>query len=275
MSISPVKSILMVGDNPVVRRLLANVEAPAPPEIEKADGISECLKRVEARRYDLIVTDVETSGADDVELLRQGHRIRPNAKVVVMSAESSPQEVIEAIRERAFSYFTRPFDPGAFVSMVAKALGLSAWRDGIEVLSARPHWIALRVQCRRETAERLIQFMRELKMDLPADERENVAAAFREMLMNALEHGAGFDPNQTIDICYVRTSRMIVYQIRDPGEGFSFDCIPHAAVSNPPDAPFGHLSCREERGIRPGGFGIWLETLSMSCFTTKKATKCF
>jgi anti-sigma regulatory factor (Ser/Thr protein kinase) len=173
-----------------------------------------------------------------------------------MTAESTPEDVIQAIRAHAFSYFSKPFDASNVIRMIAHALGIHAWEDGIEVLSARPEWIALRVRCRRITADRLLQFMCELEVDLPADERENIATAFREMLMNALEHGAGFDPDKTVDICYVRTSRVIIYQIRDPGEGFSFASLPHAAISNPPDAPAEHFVYRIEQGLRPGGFGI-------------------
>ena len=116
--------------------------------------------------------------------------------------------------------------------MVTQALGIQDWDDGIEVLSARPEWITLRARCRTVTADRVVRFMRELKMDLEEDEREKIAMAFREMLMNAIEHGAGFDPDKTVEIRYVRTGR-VIYQIHDPGEGFSFNALPHAAISNP------------------------------------------
>lgn len=255
---SVAKKILMVGDDPFILQLLETVPSPAPFEIENARDSSHCLAQVQDKPFDLVVTDPQTTGAQDLELLRQIRQIRPSAKVVVLSSESAPHEIIEALRQHAFSYFTRPLDCDAFISIVADALGLSAWSDGIEVLSARPEWVALRLRCQKLTADRLLQFMREMKMDLPVGERENIASAFREMLMNAIEHGAGFDPDQKIDICYVRTSRMIVYQIRDPGEGFRFDCLPHAAISNPSDSPIQHLAYREDHGIRPGGFGIFI-----------------
>ena len=47
-----------------------------------------------------------------------------------------------------------------------------------------------------------------------------------------------------------------MYYIRDPGEGFSFENLPHAAVSNRPGAPFEHSEIRSKLGMRPGGFGI-------------------
>ena len=82
------------------------------------------------------------------------------------------------------------------------------------------------------------------------------ATAFREMLLNAIEHGGQFDPNQVVRVSYIRPSKAIVYLIHDPGEGFSFKALPQAAVSNPMDEPTAHLMYRSEHGLRPGGFGI-------------------
>jgi anti-sigma regulatory factor (Ser/Thr protein kinase) len=50
----------------------------------------------------------------------------------------------------------------------------------------------------------------------------------------------------------------VIYVIRDPGQGFSLDDVPHAAISNPPDEPLEHTEIRKNLGIRPGGFGILL-----------------
>ena len=51
---------------------------------------------------------------------------------------------------------------------------------------------------------------------------------------------------------------MVLYRIADPGPGFSLDQLAHAAISNEPDQPFGHMQVREEKGIRPGGFGLMM-----------------
>jgi anti-sigma regulatory factor (Ser/Thr protein kinase) len=51
---------------------------------------------------------------------------------------------------------------------------------------------------------------------------------------------------------------MVLCRIKDPGEGFTLDEIQHAAVANPPDDPIRHAAYRQERGMRPGGYGILL-----------------
>jgi anti-sigma regulatory factor (Ser/Thr protein kinase) len=100
--------------------------------------------------------------------------------------------------------------------------------------------------------------LRELEMDLPAREREDIAMAFREILLNAIEHGGHLDPNKKVYVSYVRTRRSIVYYVRDPGAGFSLEALPHAAVGNNAGEPFSHVEVRSELGLRPGGFGILL-----------------
>ena len=56
----------------------------------------------------------------------------------------------------------------------------------------------------------------------------------------------------------MRTSRILIYHVRDPGKGFAFDFLPHAAISNLPDTPAAHMEYRSAHDLRPGGFGILL-----------------
>jgi anti-sigma regulatory factor (Ser/Thr protein kinase) len=79
-----------------------------------------------------------------------------------------------------------------------------------------------------------------------------------ELLGNSIEHGARADATATINFTLLRTSRLIVFHIGDPGSGFSFDTMAHAAISNPPKEPLRHARYRAEAGMRPGGFGIML-----------------
>ncbi len=214
---------------------------------------------MEERPYDLVLTDVRMPGMDGLELLHQIREIRPETKVMVMTAESTPANIVRAIREQAFAYFSKPFSPMCR-SRYDHAGGqyAASGRTISKCFPRAPQWIRLRLRCKLETADRLMQFVREMDMDIPPHERENIAAAFRELLMNAIEHGGESDPNKRVQVTYVRTTRAIVYLIQDPGKGFSFDAIRHAAVANPPDEPARHLEVRAEMGVRPGGFGILL-----------------
>ena len=76
--------------------------------------------------------------------------------------------------------------------------------------------------------------------------------------MNAIEHGGRLDPSKYVYISYVRAKHMVQCIVKDPGEGFTLDEIPHAAIANPTDDPIHHVAYREAQGMRPGGFGLLL-----------------
>ncbi len=250
------KRILIVDDDPDVHGLLhAALDAP-DRRIESAYDGSAGLQLVESAPYDLVLTDLNMPGLDGMTLLERIRELRPETPVVVMTVANTPDNIVRAIRDRAFCYFSKPFTVNAVSEMVERALSGMDAEDDIQVLSARPHWLGLRLRCKLETAGRIVQFIRELGMDLPAAEQEQVTTAFREILLNAIEHGGGGDPDKKVIITYVRTKRAALYYVRDPGKGFSFDQLAHAAVSNPHDSPVEHAEVREKLGMRPGGFGI-------------------
>lgn len=128
----------------------------------------------------------------------------------------------------------------------------------IEVRSSDPRWIGLTIAPEMELRRRIADFFRSQLDDLPADLCDKLALAFEELLGNSIEHGAGLGPQRGIDIGYIRTSRMLLFHVRDAGRGFSLESVPHAAVNNPPEDPLKHAAYRSAMGLRPGGFGILL-----------------
>lgn len=233
--------------------------ASALPEwnIERVENNLMALQAIQARPFDLVVTSEKTSGKADLELLRKIRRLRGHIRLIILTSEGTPADVIAAMRERAFSYFSTPFSASAFNEMIRCAAEGSCWDDGIEVISATPTWIRVLARCDKNTADRLVRFLEEI-IDLPEPERDDVAMAFREMLLNAIEYGGRFDPSQYVEISYLRPRHCVMCRIKDPGEGFSLDEIKHAAIANPPSDPIRHQTYRDAKGIRPGGFGVLL-----------------
>ena len=255
--LAPVKVVLVVGASHQVTEVLRGVLNPEQWVINHAPDNQGALKLVETRFFDLIVTGAKTSGREDVELLRKIRRLRPHIRLIILTDESTPADVIASMRERAFSYFSLPFSATSLADIVRIATREPCWDDGIEVVSATPEWISVIARCDQGTADRLVRFFEEIS-DLPEPEKEDVATAFREMLLNAIEHGGNFDPTQYVEISYVRTQKIILCRIKDPGQGFSLEEIHHAAADNPVYDPIRHTLVREAQGLRPGGYGILL-----------------
>jgi CheY-like chemotaxis protein/anti-sigma regulatory factor (Ser/Thr protein kinase) len=252
------KRILIVDDDPDVHRLLTIALQGTGRYLESAfDGL-EGLKKFEGACWDLVITDVIMGGMDGLELLKRVRSIRPETPVVVMTVDSTAEKIVSAIRGNAFSWLRKPFAVQAVREMVDSALAEARLQDDIEVLSASPRWLELRLRCDLETATRALHFVREMDPGLPEAERDKVALAFREVLFNAVEHGGGNDPAVHVTVTYMRADGALLFRVRDPGPGFSFDKLRHAAVSNPPESPAEHAVNRDKLGMRPGGFGILL-----------------
>jgi anti-sigma regulatory factor (Ser/Thr protein kinase)/DNA-binding NarL/FixJ family response regulator len=252
------RRVLLIGaDDALASRLMAHVELKGHI-IERADGNVTALQHLRLRDCDVLVTNPRTSVRDDLAFIEEVRAVRRSTRVLVLAPSALQQDVIDAIRAQVFACFSAPFDPGEIGSMIAAAASLDDWRSGIEVISGLPDWISLRVTSRRVSAERLIRFMTEYRSDLEEGPRADLMTAFREMLLNAMEHGARFDPEKVVEVSAARTRRAIVYYLRDPGPGFSRDHLPHAAVGHSGADPMAHFERRAELGLRPGGFGILL-----------------
>jgi anti-sigma regulatory factor (Ser/Thr protein kinase)/CheY-like chemotaxis protein len=254
-AINQPRRALLIDSSPELNSMLTDLCDQHDWDIRSAKDNQEALELSQSRPFDLIITGERTSGQQDIEMLRRLRLVRPHTRLIILTDEFTPGDVLNSIRERAFSYFARPFSTEDLAEIVRSAMTTPFWDDGIEILSATANWVRLAVRCDLATADRLIQFYREAS-DLPDNETEQVATALREILLNAIEHGGKFDASQHVEVSYVRTRHMVLCKVKDPGTGFSLEELKHSALGNPPDEPFRHISEREAQGIRPGGFGI-------------------
>ena len=248
--------VLVIGDQNHVSREIGDALSAADFPMEYAAGHADALQRLRMRAFGVVITNPDSALDEDLALLEEMRAIRPGVKCIVLAHHSTPDEVIAALRARVFACFTPPFDSGEIVNLARSAASDSEWRDDIQVLSARPGWVSVRVNCRLLTAERLLTFAKELSTQLPEDTRWEMMQALREILMNAMEHGAAFNPEQVVEVTAVRTGRAMVFYVRDPGAGFRRESLSHAAIANPSEDPTAHVELREEEGMRAGGFGL-------------------
>jgi anti-sigma regulatory factor (Ser/Thr protein kinase) len=224
--------------------------------VETCDGPFHAALLIRSRGFDVIVSDRGAAPDDDLALVRELSKIRPGLRSIVVAPSLSSADVISAIREQEYACFTHPVDYEEVADMARGAIEDPDWRSAIEVVSGLPYWITLRVTCRLVTADRLTRFMTEHQSDLPSAERDLLITAFREMLLNAMEHGAGFDPEKVIEVTAAQTARALVFHFRDPGDGFDRDDLSHAAATSHPDDVIASALQRAEDGRRPGGFGM-------------------
>jgi len=251
------RQILVVDDDRALRHALSTLLEEAGHIVSQAGDGPEALARLAGGPTDLMLLDLGLPGMGGMEVLARVRALASPPRVVVVTADDTPETLLEAIRGQVDGYVTKPFAPGGIVDVISGVLAKPAAAAlPIEVVSARPEWVELLAPCSLDAANRIQSFMMTLEAGLPENVRESVGQAFHELLFNGVEWGGKLDPTRKVRISCIRTRRMLLYRIADPGEGFDIGRLSHAAISNPEDNPLQHALVREEKGLRPGGLGL-------------------
>jgi CheY-like chemotaxis protein len=253
------RHVLVVDDDRALRHAITALLHEAGYTIDQAGDGLEALDKLRRRQTDVILLDVGLPGMSGLEVLAQARQAPTPPRVVVMTADDTPETLLQSLRAQAHSFIRKPFAPKRIVGVVNDVVAASpAASLAIEVVSARPEWLEIVAPCSLAVAERVQEFVMQLDAKLPDEIRESVAQAFRELLTNAIEWGGRLDATRQVRISCLRSKRMLLYRIADPGEGFDIDHLRHAAICNPDGNPVDHDRVRQEMGLRPGGLGLMM-----------------
>jgi CheY-like chemotaxis protein len=249
------KKILVVEDERVTAHLLSKVLEGAGYEVTLASDGVQGLEALRAGTFDLMLLDIWMPRMSGLEVLASMRAEKIGPKTVVMTSDGTPETVVRAVRDQAYHYVSKPVNPEQLLELVSDTLAAKPLPP-VEIISARPDWVELLLPCQLEAADRIHGLLSRLSADLPDNVREDIGYVFIELLRNAVEWGGGLDPNRKVRVTYVRARRMVLYRIADPGPGFKIEDLAHAAVSYPIEQVEESARVREEKGLRPGGFGI-------------------
>src|ERR1017187_2035612 len=123
------KVALLIGDDPEVKAALSVVLAPEGWTLEHSNTLDDALVLAKARQFDLIVTSRETSGNQDVEFLRRIRRVKPHTRIIILTDDCTPADVIASMREHAFGYLSKGFTIETLAETVRTVL-LNAMEHG-------------------------------------------------------------------------------------------------------------------------------------------------
>lgn len=248
------KRVLVIDDDSAVLKLLSTAFQKKNFEVVACDTGAAALSALQTQPCAVVLLDLKLPDVHGMELLRSLRQVAPASRFVIITADTTSESLLEAIREQAFDYVRKPFDVQNVIGIVESAAGASN-EPAIEVHSATPDWIELSLPCTHAAVDRIEHFIRQLMPSMPEDITVEVTQAFRELLLNAVEWGGGLNPDHRVRICCVHTRRTLLYRISDPGPGFRFAELDHSAAVNT-DGAFAVAEVRAEKGMRPGGFGI-------------------
>jgi DNA-binding NtrC family response regulator len=113
--------ILVVDDRENILKLFARILGDAYEVTSAADG-GRAISLIGGQEFDVIVTDLRMPGADGFEVLRAAKARAPETEVVMMTAYATVQDAVTAMKEGAYDYLQKPFDPDDATLVIARAL---------------------------------------------------------------------------------------------------------------------------------------------------------
>ena len=104
-------SILIVDDEESVRDSLYNWFIDDGYHVECAENAKQALSMIESRNFDIILADIKMPGMDGLEMHRRIRSLNKDSIVIIMTAFASVATAVQALKDGAFDYITKPFDP--------------------------------------------------------------------------------------------------------------------------------------------------------------------
>jgi len=142
--------ILIVDDEKIVRESLSAWFKEDGHIVETAEDAEQALKKLSKTRWDIYFLDIKMPGMDGMELHRRIREIDSEAIVIIITAYASVDTAIQALKEGAFDYITKPFDPDSLSHIIRNAFKQRKLsienielKDSLETLTSPPEIIGV------------------------------------------------------------------------------------------------------------------------------------
>jgi two-component system response regulator HydG len=115
-------NILIVDDDPVVRDSLGQWFESEDFEVKVSQDARAALDEMARSRHEIALVDIKMPGVDGIELQARMRDIDPEMPVIIMTGYASVETAVTALKNGAYDYITKPFDPDELVHLVSRAL---------------------------------------------------------------------------------------------------------------------------------------------------------
>lgn len=130
-------SMLIVDDEESVRDSLYNWFIEDGYHVECAGDAKAALSRLEAQSFDIIIADIKMPGMDGLEMHRRIKALNRDTIVIIMTAFASVETAVQALKDGAYDYITKPFDPDDLSHLIRNATSQIVLKDENEILKNR------------------------------------------------------------------------------------------------------------------------------------------
>jgi len=114
--------ILIVDDELIMRESLAGWLERDGHEVEKAASGEEALKILKESRFDILLVDIKMEGMSGLDVLKQVKESDPDVEIVMITAYGSIATAIEAMKNGAYEYLLKPFEPDELGILIEKII---------------------------------------------------------------------------------------------------------------------------------------------------------
>jgi DNA-binding NtrC family response regulator len=130
-------SILIVDDERSVRDSLYNWFIEDGYRVECAENAKVALTMLESDSFDIILADIKMPGMDGLEMMRRIKALKKESIVIVMTAFATVDTAVQALKDGAFDYVTKPFDPDDLSHLIRNASRQISLSEENETLKER------------------------------------------------------------------------------------------------------------------------------------------
>jgi DNA-binding NtrC family response regulator len=110
--------ILIIEDEPSVRVGLSFTLESKGHKITTAENGLDGIRIFEREGFDIVISDLRLPGADGIEVLKSIKNISPDTGVIIMTAFADVKNAVEAMREGAYDYISKPFEPDELLIVI-------------------------------------------------------------------------------------------------------------------------------------------------------------
>ncbi|MCX6306834.1 MAG: sigma-54 dependent transcriptional regulator [Bacteroidetes bacterium] len=130
-------SILIVDDEESVRESLYSWFIEDGYRVECAENARKALTILESDQFDIVLADIKMPGMDGLEMLRRIKAHKKDSIVIVMTAFATVDTAVKALKDGAFDYITKPFDPDDLTHLIRNATKQISLADENETLKSQ------------------------------------------------------------------------------------------------------------------------------------------
>jgi len=128
------KKILVIDDDESMRWVIKKALEKEGYQADVSSNAEEGMKRLDKEKFPLVILDILMPGMSGLECLKEIRRRDAKSLAIVMTAQATMQNAIEAMKQGAFDYLTKPFDMEALNIIVSKAWRVLELNDELQVL---------------------------------------------------------------------------------------------------------------------------------------------